>query len=442
MPAWEEEKMNKKIFAIIKREYITRVRTKGFIIGTILFPVVLVLIFGGIFLFSRVFQPSIRSYYVIDRTGHIYEEFVKMLPDTLDTGERKFQFTEKKVEPEYVDTALAEFQELVLSKQIDGYLVIPENVVDSCRVKYSARNVSNFDEQRMLSYALSMIVTNFRLERADLPVDEIRKEMAQGRVKLVSRQVTKEGEIEKSAISSFGLTYLLSYIMLLMIMIYGQTLMRSVIEEKTQRITETIISAVKPLELMIGKIIGICSLGLTQLVFIGLIISAVVAFGEPLFVKFGVKTPEILDVIRQIQFTPTVFAFMVVFFLLGFVFFASLFAAIGAMVNTEDEGQQFQMPLIFLIMIGYFMMLPVIQNPDTSMAFWASLVPFFTPLVMFARVAVMDPVFPKGAVLSLFTMGISVVVMILFTAKIYRVGILMYGKKASIREVIKWVRYK
>jgi len=434
--------MNKKIFAIIKREYVTRVRTKGFIIGTILFPVVLVLIFGGIFLFSSIFKPSTRSYYVIDQTGHIYGEFVKMLPDTLDTGERKFQFTEKKVEPEYVDTALAEFQELVLSKQIDGYMVIPENVVDLCRVKYSARNVSNFDEQRSLSNALSRIVTNFRLERADLPVDEIRREMSQGRVRLISRQVTKEGEIEKSGISSFGLTYLLSYIMLLMIMIYGQTLMRSVIEEKTQRITETIISAVKPLELMIGKIIGICSLGLTQLVFIGLIVSAVVTFGEPLFVKFGVRTPEILDVIRQIQFTPTVFAFMVVFFLLGFVFFASLFAAIGAMVNTEDEGQQFQMPLIFLIMIGYFMMLPVIQNPDTNMAFWASLVPFFTPLVMFARVAVRDPVLPTGAILSLFTMGISVVVMILFTAKIYRVGILMYGKKASIREVIKWVRYK
>ena len=434
--------MNKKIFAIIKREYITRVRTKGFIIGTILFPVIIVLIFGGIFFFSSVFQPSTRSYYVIDQTGHVYEEFVKMLPDTLDTGERKFQFTEKKVEPEYVNTTLAGFQELVLSKQIDGYLVIPENVVDSCQVKYSARNVSNFDEQRSLSNALSRIVTNFRLERADLPVDEIRKEMAQGRVSLVSRQVTKEGEIEKSGISTFGLTYLLSYIMLLMIMINGQTLMRSVIEEKTQRITETIISAVKPLELMIGKIIGICSLGLTQLVFIGLIISAVVTFGESLFVRFGVRTPEILDVIRQIQFTPTVFAFMVVFFLLGFVFFASLFAAIGAMVNTEDEGQQFQMPLIFLIMIGYFMMLPVIQNPDTSMAFWASLVPFFTPLVMFARVAVRDPVLPTGAILSLFTMGISVVVMILFTAKIYRVGILMYGKKASIREVIKWIRYK
>jgi ABC-2 type transport system permease protein len=133
---------------------------------------------------------------------------------------------------------------------------------------------------------------------------------------------------------------------------------------------------------------------------------------------------------------------MIVFFLLGFAFFASMFAAVGAMVNTEDEGQQFQLPLIFMVLIGYFAMFGVIQSPETPTALWVSLIPLFTPMVMFARIVVTDPVLPSGAIPSLFIMAASVAGIIWLTAKIYRVGILMYGKKPSIKEAIKWVRYK
>lgn len=434
--------MNKKVLAVISREFLTRAKTKGFIIGTLIFPLMLVLIFGGIFLFSMLFKPASRTYYVADQTGKIYDEFVQMLPDTLKNGHLKYQLVKQDVQANDLENAMAEYQKLVMSNKIDGYLVIPENIVESREVRYSAKSVSDFDQQRDFERALSRIVTNIRLENIGLSPEVIRKEMGQGNVRLVSRQVTDKGEIEKSGVSSFVLTYFLTYIMLLMIMIYGATLMRSVIEEKSQRITETIISSIKPIELMMGKILGICGLGLVQLILMGLIILAIVHFGESLFVKMGVNIPELLQVIRQIDFSPAVFIFMILFFLMGFVFFASLFAAVGAMVTSEDEGQQMQMPLVFLVLISYFIMFSVAKNPETPMALWTSLIPFFTPLVMFARITVSDPMLPSGAIISIFTMLLSTILLIWLVAKIYRVGILMYGKKASFKEAIKWIKYR
>lgn len=433
----------KKVFAVISREFLTRAKSKGFIIGTLIFPLMLVLIFGGIFIFSILFKPASRTYYVVDQTGRIYDEFVRLLPDTLKNGEPKYQFIKQDVDPTGVDsTLLAGYQQLVRQKKIDGYLVIPENIVESREVRYSAQSVSDFDQQREFSRALSRIVTNIRLENMGLSPDDIRREMSLGNVRLVSHQVTETGEIEKSGVSSFVLTYFLTYIMLLMIMIYGATLMRSVIEEKSRRITETIVSSMKPIELMVGKILGICGLGLTQLILMGLIILAIVHFGESLFVKMGINIPELSGVIRQINFSPSVFIFMILFFLMGFVFFSSLFAAVGAMVTSEDEGQHMQMPLVFLVLIGYFIMFSVAKNPETPMALWTSLIPFFTPIVMFARIAVSDPILPSGAIISIFTMLLSTILLIWLVAKIYRVGILMYGKKASFKEAIKWIRYK
>jgi len=435
--------MNKKVLAVISREFLTRAKTKGFIIGTLIFPLMLVLIFGGIFLFSMLFKPASRTYYVVDQTGKIYDEFVQMLPDTLKNGQLKYQFIKQDVSADEVDsTLLDKYQELVRQKKIDGFLLIPANVLDSTKVTYSAKNVSDIDLERDFRQALSRVVANIRLGNMGLSPDIIRREMNLGNIELESLKVIKKGAIKQSGISSFILTYFLTYIMLLMIMIYGATLMRSVIEEKSQRITETIISSIKPIELMMGKILGICGLGLVQLILMGAIILAIVHFGEPLFVKMGVNIPDLLQVIRQIDFSPAVFIFMILFFLMGFVFFASLFAAVGAMVTSEDEGQQMQMPLVFLVLISYFIMFSVAKNPETPMALWTSLIPFFTPLVMFTRIAVSDPILPSGAIISIFTMLLSTILLIWLVAKIYRVGILMYGKKASFKEAIKWIRYR
>ncbi|MBC8184993.1 ABC transporter permease [candidate division KSB1 bacterium] len=434
--------MNKKIFAIISREFLTRVRTKGFIIGTLIFPLLICLMFGGIFIFQKLAQPSTKTFYIIDQSEQIFEDFSGMFTDTLSTGEPKYIFTEKKVATAELDSMLNKYQRMVWNKQIDGYFVIPENIVESKEVTYSAQNVSDYEEQRSFRWAFSRIIANMRLESIGLPAEKIREEMSKGNIRLVSRQVTEEGEIEKSGVSSFLLAYFLTYIMVLMIVIYGQTLMRSVIEEKSQRITETIISSVKPFELMMGKIVGICALGLIQLLVMGLFMFAVIQYGSSIFINFGATVPEFFQILSQINFSPTVFGFMILFFLMGFIFFSSLFAGIGAMVNTDDEGSQLMTPVIFTLFFGFMIMIALAKNPDSAAAFWMSFIPIFTPSVMFGRIAVSDPLLPSGTIMSIVVMLISLILLIKLIAKIYRVGILMYGKKPSIKEAIKWIKYK
>lgn len=434
--------MIKNIVAILEREYVTRAKTKGFIIGTIIFPLIIVLAFSAIFIFGKIFQPSTKTYYIVDQSGMVFEEFARIQSGTLASGEPKYRFVRKDVSPDAMDEAIQQFQDAVNQKEIDGYMIIPEDVVEKREVRFSARSVSDFEEQESFSRSFSYIITNRLLEDKGWSAQEIRNEMNKGRVNLVSRQVTEQGEIEKSGISSFLLTYILTYVMFLMIMIYGQILMRSVIEEKTQRITESIVSSVRPLELMFGKMLGVCGLGLTQLLVFGGFLLAAVTFAEPLLKRFGIQSSELFAILKQVHFTAPVFVFMIVFFLLGFVFYSGLYAALGAMVNTEDEGQQFQTPLIVFFLLGYFIMFTVARNPDTVRAFWISLVPFFTPLVMFARIAVSDPILPSGAFLSIFTMLLSTILLIWIVSKIYRVGILMYGKKPSFKEALKWIRYK
>jgi ABC-2 type transport system permease protein len=228
---------------------------------------------------------------------------------------------------------------------------------------------------------------------------------------------------------------------MLFIMTYGQTVTRSVIEEKSQRITETIISSIKPSELMVGKLAGISLVGITQMVVFGGFLFLIAAYGGPLLESAGVKSGDFLEIIKGLHLSIPVLFFFLFFFLLGYALYAALFAAIGAMVNTEDEGQQFLFPIILLNILGFLIMISVAKNPDTAAAFWISLVPFFTPVVMFCRIAVSDPVMPTGAYLSMGIMMVSVYFIIKLVGKIYRVGILMYGKKPSLKETWKWLKY-
>ncbi|RLC53504.1 MAG: hypothetical protein DRH79_03545 [Candidatus Cloacimonadota bacterium] len=434
--------MNKKIWAVVSREYFTRAKTKGYIIGTLMFPIIIVFLFGGIYIFGKAFQPSTQNFAVIDQTGRIYVQMVEMLPDTLKNGSLKFSFSEIKTTDENLEPTIEELKQKVLNKKLTGFLVIPENILESKEVKYSARNVSNFDDLEKIEWAISKSVSNIRLENLGYSPEVIRREMYAGYINLTSFQLTEKGEVSKSGVSNFLLTYLLTYLLMLFIMIYGQTITASVIEEKSQRITETIISSIKPVELMMGKLVGVCLLGITQLVVIGSFVYLLSAFGAPFLLKMGIETPKLLNIIGNLQFTPVVFMFFILYFFMGYLLYATLFAAVGSMVNTTDEGQQFLTPIIFLNIIGFFIMITVAQNPDTPAAFWASLFPFFTPSVMFARIAVSHPSLPSGAVLSIFTMGISIYLIIKLVAKIYRVGILMYGKKPSLKEALKWIRYK
>ena len=433
--------MSKKIFAIIWREYVTRVRTKGFIIGTLITPVFMAIVFGGIFIFALLFTPETKKITVIDESGQIFNKMSSMLCDTLKGGIPEYEWVLYETNTVGADSAALHLQHMVMSKEIDAYLNIPKNIFLEKKVRYSARSVSDWEELAKIDRAISRIVTDHYLTLKGVSPDSIRAEFEKGKIELITHQVTDEGEVSKGSVSSFILTYILAYLLFLLVMIYGQIVSRSVIEEKSQRITETIVSSVKPVDLLVGKITGICLLGLTQLFIIGLFFLLASAYAAYGFMSFGINSPELMEIMNEMKFSVSVFGFLLLYFLLGFMFYATMYAGIGSVVNTEDEAQQAQTALIFIIIISFFLMFTAAKAPESTMAYWISIVPLFSPVVGFARVAVTDPMLPDGIIISVIVLILSVTGAIWLVSKIYRVGILMYGKKPNMREIIRWMKH-
>lgn len=432
---------SRKVIVVIKREYLTKVRTKSFIIISLLAPVLMIFFMFGVFIFQRLFEPDQKSYYLIDQTGRIASEFIRMLPDTTETGERQYNIIVKDVGDTGLEDQLEGFRRDVLDEKVDGYIIIPEDVLESRRVTYASANVSNVEEQGKLRGILSQIVTNIRIENLGISPEDIRREMAQGRIRLDTPRITEEGEVEASGRANILLTTVMGFLLYFLLIFTGVMLMQSVLEEKTQRITETIIASIDSFELMTGKLIGVCALGITQIIIMIVFVLGIGLNSDVILSRFGVNSTEIVDIISQIDISFSIVAFFVIYFILGYLLYASMFAAIGAIVNTTEEAGQLQFFVIMPIIIQIIMLFSVSQNPDTDTAYWVSLFPFFTPILMFARVSVMSPQIPDGAYLSIFVMLATVILMLKLVSKIYRVGILMYGKRPSLKELIKWVRY-
>ena len=432
---------SRKVIVVIKREYLTKVRTKSFIIISLLAPVLMIFFMFGVFIFQRLFEPDQKSYYLIDQTGRIASEFIRMLPDTTETGERQYNIIVIDVGDTGLEDQLEGFRRDVLDEKVDGYIIIPEDVLESRRVTYASTNVSNVEEQGKLRGILSQIVTNIRIENLGISPEDIRREMAQGRIRLDTPRITEEGEVEASGRANILLTTVMGFLLYFLLIFTGVMLMQSVLEEKTQRITETIIASIDSFELMTGKLIGVCALGITQIIIMIVFVLGIGLNSDVILSRFGVNSTEIVDIISQIDISFSIVAFFVIYFILGYLLYASMFAAIGAIVNTTEEAGQLQFFVIMPIIIQIIMLFSVSQNPGTDTAYWVSLFPFFTPILMFARVSVMSPQIPDGAYLSIFVMLATVILMLKLVSKIYRVGILMYGKRPSLKELIKWVRY-
>jgi len=433
--------VSKKLIAVIKREYIVRLKTKGFIIGTFLFPLILFAIIAGSIVLSMKNIQEPKTIVIIDQTGVMYDEFVKQLSDTLSNGEPLYHFTRQDIAPDQLETVSAQLQKRIIAKEIDGYLIIPQNVLETRRAKYAARSVSNFLEMSQFSSTLSRIGANIRLEKLGISPEKIRKEMDLGRISLDTPKITKQGEVKSSTEVNYIIAYILTFFLYMMLIIYGVMIMRSVLEEKTQRITETIISSIRPFELLAGKIIGISALGLTQLLVWGIIILLPLAVGVSFITQFSPDVVELFSYIKLVHISLLTIAFFVFFFVLGFLLYASFFAAIGAIVNSEDEAQQLQIYIMLPIIIQYLIFFTIVQNPESSLAYWTSIIPFFTPILMLARMSVLDPQIPDGLWLSVVLLVVTTYLTIKISAKIYRIGILMYGKRPSLKEVYKWVRY-
>ena len=424
----------KKILSVIKREYIQTVRTKGFIIGTILGPVLMVAIIGVPVLVSLISVGDQQKIGVVDLTQEIFVELDKKLDHRLNDGRRRYILEKIKLSSDIQEEELEELRNSlrneVLNHNLSAYLFIPGNILEGESAEYVSEHTTDFDELRRIDEALNSVVIEIRLKGEGLDPQKIAKYIK--RVGLKPIKLTKRGEEEDTG-GTFMYSYIFALILYMALILYGAATMRGVLEEKTSRVVEVILSSLKPFQLMAGKILGIGAVGLTQFSIWGFFGIFAFRYGKSLIppgAEFNI--PRIPGYI---------FIYFIVFFLLGYFLYSTFFAAIGSMVNSEREAQQLQTPVIMFLVLPMLLMIFIIRSPNSTLAVVLSLIPLFTPILMFLRVCVLFPPFVQvGA--SIVILALTVLLMMWLTSKIYRVGILMYGKRPNIKEIVKWIRYK
>ncbi len=441
----------RKFFAVVKREYVQRVRTKMFIFVTILAPLVI-----SLFAIVPAFIFSLRAggpikIAVVDETGSIYQRITDPLlkdrnqaeeepagdnANVLNANNRSpgrvpDKFTDTRFELELIplngrsiEQLRSELNQRVRAEDLDGYLILPAKLIQGQSPEFFGRNTGDVFTKEHLESVINRAVREERLATANIDVKVVR-ELSQP-VDLRAFKVSERGE-ERDSGEGFIMVFAAGFVIYLTILMYGQIILGAVIEEKETRIAEILFSSLKPFTLMVGKLIGISLVALTQLGVWGLVLAVFAAIAAP---ELSIRIPSI---------APIVFVYFALFFLLGYFIYATIYALVGSMVTTAQEGGQLAMPIILLLVIGFYLAFPVIQSPDSSLAFWVSMVPFFAPITMLVRIVTLTPPFWQIA-LSLFIGFGTVMLLIWIAARVYRTGMLMYGKRASIPEVWRWVR--
>jgi len=418
--------MSGKVLTVIRREYLERVRSKAFIIGTVLGPVLMgaMMVVPMLLAKSRAGSSLLRVA-VVDQTGNLGGSVEEALRAALWDGKARFDV--RPSGPGTTGDQEKNLREAVLKGQLDGFLVLPEGALADGKADYFGRNVSNQMDLGLLRRTVNEFLVSRRLSAAGLDP---------GRVKALTRdlelrtvRLSQAGEREDKG-AALVLSIILLMVLYTSILMWGQSVMAGVIEEKTNRVVEVVLSGLPATELLAGKLLGAGAAGLTQ-------------FGVWSLSLFGISLATagpVASAFKMPEISPLVLVSFVLFFLLGFAFYASLYAAAGAAVNNLQEAQNFVLPIVMPLVIGIMFFPIILESPDGPLAVVLSLIPFLTPLLMFLRIVVLTP--PAWQIaLSLLIMVASVAAVIWLAARIYRVGILMYGKRPTFPELLRWVRH-
>ena len=430
-----------KLGLIVEREYLTRVYKKSFIVMTILTPVVLVLIAVLPMLLAQIKDSSAKEVAVIDRTG-LYAHVLESNSD--------YRFiTVRDADASPLDYFKHD------GSGIYAILSINHNLLSdpSALTLYSEKTVAPGLEE-LISKQLNAYLTHEKIESYHIPELQQIIDNSNVRVRMQTIKWSPDGQ-EQSASGDIAMASGLIATLLIyaFIFAYGGMVMQGVMQEKTNRIVEVIVSSVKPFELMMGKIIGVGLVGLTQFLIWGAILTGVaVAFGMGSILTGGADVAalsasasadadfklELMQALSTVSFGRLALCFMI-FFVGGYLLFASIFAMIGSMVDQEADTQQFMIPVTMIILFAFYAGMYSVDNPDGPLAFWCSMIPLTSPIVMMVRVPFDVPLWQL--LLSIGLLYATAVGMVFVAAKIYRTGILMYGKKVSFKEAIRWLRY-
>ena len=416
----------RKIWAVIRREFVERIRSKWFWISALLGPV----FFGAMIVVPVLFAGAggTRRIAVVDgTTGAFGARVVAGL-----RGGKIFRATRVPAGVGVVDS----LTQLVGAKQLDGFLIVTDAVVETGTAEYRASNVSSLRDVAELQDVLARVAVAARLERQG--VDPAVVGRAQLRISLDTKKISGSRTTGESAAQSFALAYVMGVVLFLVITIYGVNVMSSVVEEKTTRIVEVLVSSLRPFQLMIGKVLGVGAVSIFQFVLWGLGAKLLLSQRQALLAGVG-GAEEARQVFQMPHLSAATLGVFLGYFLGGFFLYSAMYAAVGAMSSNEQEARQAQQPVMFLLMIAYVSMFGLTNNPESTYAVTLSLIPFTAPIAMPVRWAASTvPAAELVGSLGLLVAGIVAVTWV--AARIYRVGILMTGKRPNVRELVRWVR--
>ena len=417
----------KNIILIAKREFFTQVKKKSFIILTLLTPL-LIIVFGGVV--SLMFQANETQMQisVIDKSG--------LFKDKLKSDQNiRYIFSSDETEKSLIKA-------LETTEEMNAVMIIPKKEIHQLENSIEIltnKNLSN-EARKNIAGNISEIIKAEKINALGISTAQI-EDLNKGVNLHVVNILEKEKKQDSFLVGvKSGLSMFLMYCVFTFIMMYGIRVMRSVLEEKNNRVVEILISSVKPFELMMGKILGVTGVALVQFgVWVVMIFASVTTLGSSNvgMVSGVAEVQMVLSALSQINYGLILFVF-VIYFLLGYLFYSAMYAAIGSAVDNETETQQFTLFAILPMMLGFYGSITIMNNPDGPMSFWLSMIPFTSPIAMLARIPFDVPVWEL--VLSIGILLVSTLGMVFIASKIYRVGILMYGNKVTLKELWKWMK--
>lgn len=435
---------------IIQREFLSRVKKKSFVVMTLLGPILMASLFIVPILLAESGSPQ-KEVLVLDETD-LFEGFLPESPESRYTYLSDID----------LDSAKAQLK----SSEAYALLYVPcgancdLNYIEKSIQLYSEKTVS-LDMKYSLKRQLERELENLKLRRDSVDLEKIEAAKTSVNISTISLEGEKEEENYSELTTAVG--FVMAFLIYIFIFIYGSQVMRGVIEEKSNRIVEVIISSVKPFQLMLGKIVGVALVGLTQFLLWVVLTFAIVSViqyaylddaysstavagqmagtgGEEALTEMqNNEMPKIIKMMDSINF-PLIIGSFLFYFMGGYLLYGALFAAIGAAVDNESDTQQFMLPVTVPLILAIIVAQTVMTNPESPVAFWFSLIPFTSPVIMMVRVAMGVPVGELILSMGLLILGFFGTVWV--AARIYRTGILMYGKKVSYKELWKWIRFK
>ncbi len=436
--------MNSKIGIVIRREYIERVSKKSFIISTILMPLLMLGMMIAPALIAMFSTADTKTIAVIDNTHIIYQNL---------KSNDEINYISLDVP---LDSALAQ-------SDIDGVLLIDESVLTSpIGASLYTNGASSITIEQNITSQIESTIEEQRLKKYNIEnLDQILSEIKSDISLQTFRNDQETGTNASSSFLSYMIGMIMTFLLYIFLLLYGQMVMTSIIEEKNNRVLEIVVSSIKPAQLMMGKIIGIGLVAITQVLIWAVLISIisgsilpallpaevmgeVTAFNNgTIDASTATNDTELLyaiSILGNVGYILSIFGYLMLFLIGGFLFYSSIYAAIGSAVDNIQDAGQFQSIVIFPIIIGLVLAMTVVSDPNSSLATIMSMIPFTAPMVMMARI-------PFGIatweiITSLVLLYISFIAMVWIAAKIYRVGIFMYGKKPTVKELIRWINYK